>query len=136
MDSKASKLVVLYDGKCVLCCQSVRVIRVLDWLNKVDTLDLHNADVADRFSHFDKEKLLGEMHAITPQDETNAGFFAIRYINRVLPLGWLTLPIFYLPGMNWLGPKLYQWVAQRRYRLNQAFGADLCEDGVCKIKYD
>ena len=136
MTAISGKLIVLYDGKCVLCRQSVRVIRALDWLKNVEPLDLHQSEVMPRFAQLDKEKLLGEMHVVTLNGETHAGFFAVRYISDRLPLGLLFTPLLYLPGMNSLGPKIYQWVAQRRYSLNRVFGGELCEDGVCKIKYE
>lgn len=136
MTNASSQLVVLYDGKCVLCRQSVRIIRALDWFKRVEPLDLHDPSVAAQFQELDKEKLLGEMHVISQSDQIYAGFFAVRHIARFLLLGWFALPLFYLPGMNWLGPKIYQWIAQRRYQLNKYFGGDLCEDGVCKIKYE
>lgn len=131
--TKTKPVVMLYDGKCVLCQQSLRVIRALDWRKKVEALDLHDwATVHSRYDHLERDALMGEIHVVH-NERTLAGFFAMRYVARFLPLGWLALPLLYLPGMNWLGPKIYGWIAARRYRINQFFGVDLCEDGVCKI---
>jgi hypothetical protein len=32
----------------------------------------------------------------------------------VLPLGWLLLPIFYFPGVPWIGARVYRMVADHR----------------------
>jgi predicted DCC family thiol-disulfide oxidoreductase YuxK len=42
-------------------------------------------------------------------------------------------PLMFLPGITWLGPRVYRWVARRRYALNRLLGNPLCEDGTCKI---
>lgn len=128
------QVVLIYDGLCVLCQQSVRTIRALDWLKNVRTVDLHDsAYIETHYAHLDKPALMGAIHVITSDDRTLVGFFAVRYVARYLPLGWLVLPLLYLPGMNWLGPILYNWIAQRRYQINKFFGVDICEDGVCNV---
>ncbi len=125
---------VIYDGQCVLCRQSLRIIQRLDWLKRVEPLELQNKEkVNSEYPDLEHEALMGAIHVVTKDNRVLVGFFAIRYLMRFLPLTWLALPLVYLPGMNWLGPRVYNWVARRRYAINRAFGAPTCEDGYCKI---
>jgi len=127
-------ITVLYDGYCVICKQSKRIIRALDWLNRVEFLDIHNwNEVETRYPTLDFETAMGQMHTVTPNGALVGGFDGMRRVLRELPLGiplWLLLQ---LPGMNWLGPKIYHFIARNRYRINKFFGVDICENGACKI---
>ena len=126
---------MLYDGMCVLCTQSERVVRLFDWLNRVERLDAQNSEVVNaRFPELQDEDILGEIYVQTRDGRWLIGFFGMRYITRQLPLGWLLLPILHFPGMNAVGPRIYRWVAKRRYAINKFFGKD-CPDGVCKIAH-
>ncbi|MCB9438173.1 MAG: DUF393 domain-containing protein [Anaerolineales bacterium] len=125
---------VLYDGQCVLCQQSLKVLQALDWRKRLNPMDAQNQEqVMARYPHLEYEALMGAMHVVTPVGDTLIGFFAVRYLARFLPLLWLLLPLLYLPGMNWLGPRVYAWVARRRYTINRLAGRPVCEDGYCKI---
>lgn len=130
----ANAVVVIYDGMCVLCRQSVRIIKALDWLQRVHYLDLHDWQyIHETYPKLDYDELMGALHIIYDEDNALAGFVGLRFLARSLPLTWLVLPFLHLPGMNWLGPKVYAWVARHRYRINQLFGADVCDGGTCKI---
>ena len=125
---------MIYDGQCVLCRQSLKMIQRLDWLHRVEPLDLQDQEqVKERYPELEHEALMGAIHVVTPDERVLVGFFGMRYLMRFLPLAWLMLPLVYLPGMNWLGPRIYGWIAKRRYRINKLFGAPTCEDGYCKI---
>lgn len=123
------KVVVLYDGACPFCRRSVRILQRLDWLNK-----LHLQDARDT-AHLPAcavplvpEKLLEQMHLVTPdRKRVYAGFRAFRWLAWRLPLAWPLAPLQYLPGVQWLGNKLYLWVARHRFDLVP------CEDGVCRV---
>jgi predicted DCC family thiol-disulfide oxidoreductase YuxK len=132
-------ITALYDGYCVICQSTRRVVKALDWLNRVEFLDLHDASaVQTRFPNMDYAAMMGEIHVMTPNGGVFPGFKGTRRMLRELPLGvplWLLLQ---LPGMNWLGPKIYGWIARHRYAVNRFFGVQLpeddgCVDGVCKI---
>ena len=55
------------------------------------------------------------------------GYRAIRWLAWRLPATWLIAPLLYLPGMTWLGQKLYMAVARNRFKIIP------CEHGVCKL---
>lgn len=50
-------------------------------------------------------------------DRPAYGFYALRRLCWCLPIGWLFLPLLYIPGIPWIGAKLYAWVAKNRKKL-------------------
>ncbi len=127
------KVVMLYDGLCGLCNQSQHLVHRLDWLGRVEQLNAQEYQkIVARFPELQDQDILGEIFVQTKRGDWQRGFFGMRYLARQLPLTWLILPFLYLPLMNQLGPKIYAWVAHRRYAFNRWLGNG-CADGVCKI---
>lgn len=129
--------VMLYDGLCALCQQSLRMIRPLDWRNAIEYLNLQEWDnVHARFPQLDYEALMGAVHVVLPDGSVLTGYKGVRELLRRLPLtGWM-YPILMLPGVSWLGDKVYKWIAAHRYQFNRIFGGPTeCVDGVCKVHH-
>jgi predicted DCC family thiol-disulfide oxidoreductase YuxK len=128
-DPAAGHPVVLYDGDCAFCRKSVALLKRLDWLGR---LRFQSAREVDRLPPsrvpLDPDKLLAEMHVVTP-DRTRApaGFAAFRWIAWRLPLTLPLAPLLYLPGVSWVGNKVYRWVAKNR------FGLVPCAGGACAV---
>ena len=126
---QAGKGIVLFDGSCPLCQRSVAMLKKLDWFH---ALQFQNArDVKNLpASHVElnPKKLLDEMHVLTPdRKRAPAGFRAFRWIAWRLPLLAPLAPLLYIPGVPWLGNRVYLWIAKNRFRLVP------CKDGVCQI---
>jgi predicted DCC family thiol-disulfide oxidoreductase YuxK len=123
------RAVVLYDGLCPLCLKSVVILRRLDWLKRLSYRDARDVDNLPKTSaSLEPERLLQEMHVVTPdRKRTYAGFRAFRWMAGRLPLLWLLWPILFVPGVPWLGQRLYRWIARHRYHLVP------CRDGVCTL---
>ena len=128
--SNEGKAIVLYDGECPLCRRSVAILKRLDWLHRLafqdanDVANLPRASVA-----LDPVRLLQEMHLLTP-DRTRvyAGYRAFRWMAWRLPLTFGFAPWMYLPGVPWVGNKIYLWVAKNRLNLVP------CTDGQCRVE--
>ena len=127
-------LTVIYDGYCVICQRSRRIVKALDWLHRVEFLNIHDwSEVSQRYPNLDFEQAMGQVHTMSSTGQMLGGFNGLRRILRELPLGiplWLLL---YIPGVSWLGQKVYRWIAQNRYRINKVVGAPVCENGACKV---
>lgn len=123
------KAVVLYDGACPLCQKSIRILKAIDWLKQLtfhDARDVAHLPKADL--PLDPKRLIEEMHVLTPdRKHAYAGFKAFRWMAWRIPLTFLSAPFLYLPGVPWLGNKIYLWVAKNRFRLVP------CKDGVCQL---
>lgn len=128
-DPHAGKGIVLFDGMCPLCLKSVAILKKLDWLgllhfqNARDTKNLPASEVP-----LIQKRLIEEMHLLTPdRKHAPAGFKAFRWIAWRLPLLMPMAPFLYIPGVPWIGNKVYLWIAKNRFRLVP------CKDGVCHI---
>jgi predicted DCC family thiol-disulfide oxidoreductase YuxK len=120
---------VLYDGDCALCRESIAMLRKLDWLGKLSYLDARDqTQPALQQPPVAGAPLLEEMHVLTPEARLHHGFAAFRWLAWRLPALWPLAPLLYIPGVPWLGQRLYLWVARNRFHLVP------CHDGVCEIK--
>ncbi len=129
VSAASPKAVVLFDGDCAFCQRSVRILKSLDWFKRLTT---QNARDQERWpaaaEPLSLPRMLEEMHLITPdRRKTYAGFSAFRWMVWRLPLTVPMAPLLYLPGVLWLGNRVYRWIAKNRYSLVP------CHDGVCQI---
>jgi predicted DCC family thiol-disulfide oxidoreductase YuxK len=119
---------VLYDGDCALCRKSVSLLQRLDWLQRLKYLSVRNQAQIPDDARLRPERLLQEMHLVTPdRARVYHGFAAFRWLAWRLPLLMPLAPLLYLPGVPWLGQRLYLWVARNRFRLVP------CHGGVCTL---
>lgn len=124
----------VYDGMCVICNQTRRIVTALDWFKRVEFLDLHNwNEVSTRYPSLDYETAMGQLHVVTPEGQLIGGFEGVRRMLRDLPLGYPVWLLLHLPGMTWAGNHVYRFIARNRYRINKFFGVEVCENGVCKV---
>ena len=128
-DPAPGKGVVLFDGDCPFCRKSVSILRRLDWFGR-----LHMQDARDEprlppaAVAIPRKTRLDEMHLLTPdRRHTPAGFRAFRWMAWRLPLTLPVAPLLYLPGVPWVGNRVYRWVARNRMNLIP------CHDGACAV---
>ena len=118
---------VIYDGQCGFCVRSLKVCRALDVRG---ALRFHDANARQQvhamFPELAEADFDNSMFAVAPDRHVTRGFFAFRRILRESPLMWPLLPLFYVPGSNAIGPRVYAWVARNRGKLG-------CESDVCEL---
>ena len=112
-----SDLTLLYDGDCGLCQRSVRTVRGLDFLGRVEFLDIASQwpAIHGRFPALTQEACLEEMHLVRSDGTMVKGFDAYRALAWALPLCWPLLLLLYLPGARPLGQRIYARIAGRRH---------------------
>jgi predicted DCC family thiol-disulfide oxidoreductase YuxK len=120
---------LLYDGECPLCQRSVAILKKLDWFKKIE---YQNCRLVDQLPQTDPplvpQRLLEEMHLVPRKGRPiYHGFGAFRWMAWRMPLLWLIAPFLYLPGVPWLGNRVYLWVARNRFKLVP------CQDNACAI---
>jgi predicted DCC family thiol-disulfide oxidoreductase YuxK len=115
--SGKKKYAVIFDGSCGLCKKTIAVVKSLDLLSHVEYLDaVHRwPEIQSRFPNLDRDRCLEDMHAVSSAGKTRVGFDAYKGLAWVLPLGWLTLPVFYFPGALLAGNRIYRMVADGRH---------------------
>ena len=109
------KIAVLYDGHCRFCTRSIFHILLLDWLHRLEAIDFHV--VADRHRiapdlHY--KDLNRELHIRFPDGRTCTAFRAFRALAWHLPLLWPLIPFLYIPGVAWIGKKVYHRISANR----------------------
>ncbi len=129
IDLAPGQAVVLYDGDCPLCRASVPWLRRLDWLRR---LHYQNARQTDQLppcaEPLQPARLLEEMHVVPAhRQRAYAGFQAFRWMAWRFPLTMPLAPLAYIPGVPWIGNRIYLWVARNRYNLVP------CHDGGCQV---
>ncbi|TVR24377.1 MAG: DUF393 domain-containing protein [Anaerolineaceae bacterium] len=119
----------IYDGQCVICNTTKRLVKALDWFNRVTFVDLHqHAVVAQRFPFIDQQAAMGEIHVVDDANRVFAGFAGTRRLLRALPLGWPLYLLLRLPIIGgWIGPAVYRFIARNRYAINRLLGVDLSQ---------
>ena len=106
---------VFYDGHCGLCRRTVRILRRLDWLHRLTFIDFQDGAMRERFApDIPYERLNRALHIRLPDGTLHEGFFAFRNMCWSIPLLWVLAPLLYLPGVPWIGKKIYARIAARR----------------------
>lgn len=123
--------IVIYDGHCRFCTNSVSWLRRLSG-ERLAFLSLHDDEVARRYPDLTHEQLMAEMVVVDRNETRRGGAAAFRYLTRRLPPLWLLAPLLHIPFSLGLWKFLYRQVAKRRYLLGKT--AD-CENGSCSIHF-
>jgi len=121
--------ILLYDGHCGFCQESVRRWTVLDLFGFVRPVDFHSApDLAQYHRDLTPEHCQRRMQLVEPDGRLSDGYFAFRRMSRKSPMLWPVLPLLYLPGAGWIGQRAYDWIAKRRFLFHpgRACGTNQC----------
>ncbi len=108
----------VYDGSCGLCGKTVAVLRRLDLGGRLEYYDAFAGwpRVQADFPSLVQDDCLRTMHVVTDRGRVETGFDAYRAIAWSLPLAWPIAPLLWVPGVPWLGRRVYATVAARRHR--------------------
>jgi predicted DCC family thiol-disulfide oxidoreductase YuxK len=104
---------IVYDGLCLLCRRSCAFLRTLDWLRRLEFVDLRDARIVDR-PDLDRARSLESIHVFFADGRRRTGFDAVR------SLLWLLLPLIplapflYIPGVGVIGRRAYHRIATGR----------------------
>lgn len=125
------RAVLFYDGRCGLCLESVKRLRVLDLFGWVDPLDFHlQPDLARLHPALTPERCRSEMILLEPNGTLSGGYHAFARLTTRLPLLMGLAPVAHLPGAAWMGTRVYRWIAAHRYLLHRN---PVCESNRCAV---
>jgi predicted DCC family thiol-disulfide oxidoreductase YuxK len=114
---------VVYDGLCLLCRRSIRVLRAVDIRRRLVYHDANErAAVSQRFPVLRDVDLDAAMYAVDDRGRAYRGFYAFRRIAWTTPAGWWLLPLLYFPGVSAVGERAYETVARNRSRMGCRVG--------------
>jgi predicted DCC family thiol-disulfide oxidoreductase YuxK len=130
------RLTVLFDGGCPMCRRTVRTLRRLDWLNRLQFADATDAERRARLAPgLTEADVLREIYVIDPPGRRGrpgapregggfGGYEGFLRIARVIPVMWPFL-VGGLPGIRQLGHAVYRRIAANRVRRGR------CTDEFC-----
>ena len=125
------RAILLYDGQCGFCLESVKRLRVLEVFKWVDPLDFHaQPDLSKLNPWLTPERCRSEMVLVEPNGKLSGGFDAFRRMSWHLPMVWPLVPSLYLPGVKWIGRATYRWIATHRDLLHRT---PLCATNQCAL---
>lgn len=110
---------VIYDGHCNLCSNLVQLLESLDKGDRFQYLPMQDQAGLDRYNITAQDCELG-MLLIDDEnfDRRWLGSAAAEEIGRLLPLGSIFVTAYRsLPGLKWLGDRVYEQVRDHRYTL-------------------
>ncbi len=111
----------LFDGSCFICRAAGSIIKSLDWMNRIEFLDLHELHESETlpscFSKLDDAQLMGEIHVLDSDGRRCVGYDGIRRLLKEVPLGMPVWLLLHLPGLDWIGRRVYRFIAGNRYRI-------------------
>ena len=125
------RAVLVYDGRCGLCLESVKRLRALDLFGWIDPLDFHRQpDLAKLNPLLTPQRCRSEMILLESNGRISGGFLAFVRLTRKLPLLWWLVPAVHLPGASFVGTKAYRWIATHRHLLHRN---PTCEMNHCAV---
>ena len=127
------KPIIIYDNRCLFC---IRTKNFFDKLDKNKNLQWKGIDnfnykkykrenLKNKFSgaHKDKlyeqlkkEDLLEEMYLISG-NKVYKGYYAFKQISKKIPLFFIFYFISLIPGIDYIGNKIYNIIAKHRYKI-------------------
>ena len=109
-----------------MCRRTVRIIRALNWNDRLQFVDATNAEARAFFAPaLSEADVMIEMYVIDERGRLHGGFEGFLQISRVVPLMWPFGLVGRLPGVRQLGHAIYRVIAANRVRRGR------CTDDRC-----
>jgi predicted DCC family thiol-disulfide oxidoreductase YuxK len=106
-----------YDADCGFCTWTVRWLARVDLFGQIAWVSFQSLGQPPRglsWDDLDNAAYLDD----TGRGELHGGFYAFRLLTIRLPLLFPLAPLFWCPGVRYLGVPVYGWVARNRYRIS------------------
>ena len=111
-----SQFLVLFDGGCGLCTRTAAWLRRLDRQHTLRLVDINTEwdALAAAYPGLDREACADAMHVIAPDGRITTGFDGFRTIAWVLTPLAPPAPFLHVPGVPFVGPRVYRYGATHR----------------------
>jgi len=117
-----------------MCRRSVRIVRALDWNDRLQFVDATNAEARAFFApSLTEAQVMVEMYVVDERQRLHGGFEGWLQIARVVPVMWVFGLFGRLPGLRQLGHAVYKVIAANRVRRGRCTD-ELCEPGLVGSK--
>lgn len=113
--------VCYYDGKCGMCQRTRRVLAALDWLGRLEFVDMTKVPVGEL--PVTPDQALRGMPMRTRHGRVLVGFQAVRRALAQTPVGGVPALLLYVPGISHVSRAAYNHIAANRSRTHCAVQA-------------
>jgi hypothetical protein len=111
--------------------ETVRRLRAADVFGWLDPLDFHlQPDLSRLHPDLTPQRCRSELMLVEPNGRVSGGFGVFRRLSVHLPLMLPLAVPAHLPGVGWMGTRVYRWVAARRGLLHRG---PACVTNQCAV---
>ena len=108
------RVLIFYDGWCVLCRRAITTLRRLDILGLLEPVSFRDPGVLERFG-LDPRRAAARLQAVAAIAASPVeGIEAVILIATRLPPAWPAVPLLWAATRLGLGQRVYDWIAARR----------------------
>ncbi len=111
------KAVLIYDGDCPVCAETVRWIRDNERKDSFEMLPCQSGEVSKRFPSVEPAACMQAMQLILPDGKILSGEKALPEILKRLKRYSPAAAFFSLPGSEAISRSFYRWFADNRYHI-------------------
>lgn len=122
------KVVVLYDGWCPICRESIKKLKRFDTFNMVSYKSFRVVENTKDYN-VDISLLESRMHAFDKNKKAKQGIDAFILIIKYMPLLWVTLPFLVIAQKLGFGQKIYDYIANKR----KIVPVGQCDSNSCNL---
>jgi len=120
LEARYGRIQILFDGQCPLCNRTIRVMGFFDLFARLEFLDFRSLDLAEYNRRhalaLTLEALDREMYVIS-RGQAYVGYYGYRVMAPALPAFWPLVPLLFVPGVSWVGERVYGYIARNRLAL-------------------
>jgi len=108
------KPIIIYDDRCLFCIRTKDIIDKFDKKKRLQWKGLSNFNY-EKYK-LKKQDLLEEMHLIE-NNKVYKGYYTFKQLSKRIPLFFILYVIMLIPGIDFIGNKVYQFIGKHRYKL-------------------
>ena len=111
----ADKPIIAYDNRCLFCINTKNKVDKWDKKKRLKWVGIDSFDY--KKYNLKKEDLLEEMYLIA-DDKIYKGYYTWKFISKKIPLLFPLYIISFIPGVDFIGDKIYKFISKHRYSLH------------------
>lgn len=116
-NSRSEKAVLIYDGGCPICGNTVVWIKEHELKDAFEMLPCQSENRKRRYPFMKETTCMQAMQLVLPDGTVLAGEKALPEIVKRLRRYRAAAALFSVPGSNVVARVFYRWFAERRYRI-------------------
>ena len=110
----SNKPIIVYDNRCLFCIDVKQKVDKLDKAKKLKWVGIDSFNY--KKYNLKKDDLFKEMYLVD-NDIVYKGYYSWKQISKKIPLLFIFYLISFIPGVDFIGDKVYKFISKHRYKL-------------------